>query len=299
MTATYGRDVVLAMVAAQAVDLTRFAQAVRNTLEKYGTESENFLSLGLPSYKVSAQLLRSRSRPHKVTAGSAGITEHAITLYAPGLACRRSRGWSFNLSVLEVMCHETAHRLSGHRYFRGEYSDEDASYEGVRYVSGYTEALLINGTSTAHSNTMFNEGVTQTFALELMREYLRLGPYMRVTKDDILQHFARIAASKTGAYYPEAVDFIAAIAEHLSESHGSLDSGYRLLMRGYFRAESLFRHQMWKTVLEESGLISFVRKARLVESDELPPITKLIRDGALVDQGPWAGLRVERRKERA
>lgn len=293
MTATFDRDMALVQAAVNAVDLTRFATAVRNTLDKFGVESVNFRSYGLPAYSVSKEKNRSWRPPHHVVAGGAHLTEHKCTLYAPGLARRRSRGFGLNLSTLEVMCHETTHRLAGHRVRQGVYSDTDITYDGMRYVSGYCEMVMLDGAHKGSINDMLNEGVTQYFALELMREYLRLGWYMNVSKPAVERHFERVESWKLGAFYPEAVAFAEAILVRLGKGLGSFEAAHKMLLGGYFRAEPILTHEKWTTTLEECGLLQLVRKARVAQSDELRPLIARVQAG-WTDRGVWEGISIQR-----
>lgn len=293
MTASYDRDMALVQAAVDAVDLTRLATAVRNTLDKFGVESMNFRMRGLPEYSVSKKKERSWRPPHHVVAGSADLTQHACTLFAPGLARRRSRGFGLNLTTLEVMCHETTHRLSGHRLVQGVYSDSGVTYDGARYTSGYCEILTLDGVYSSSTHDMLNEGVTQYFALELMREYLRLGWHMNVSKSAVECHFERVESWKLGAFYPEAVSFVEAILVRLGKGLGSPEAAHKMLLGGYFRAEPILTHEKWTSTLEECGLLQLMQKARTADSDDLRPLIARIRANR-TDRGVWEGISIQR-----
>ncbi len=292
MAATYARDMRLIQAAVEAIDKAQLTESIRHVLGKFRVESIQLQLRKLPVIHVSNEVVYGREHPISVVSGEASIYTHSCTVFAPGLARRRSHGFGLNLSVLEVVVHEVTHRISGERVAKGTHIDGGAQYKTTRYHNGLRESLIVDGMEAIENNIMLNEGVTQYFALEVMREYLRRGWYMQVSKPEVGMYFEQVERGVRGAFYPAAVTYVEALAKRLAQPLGSREKAYHRLLRAYFRAEPILHDKEWRELLVASGVYGILKRARGARHRDLAGFTTQIASG-MIDRGVWESIETE------
>ena len=284
MTKGPTRDLDLVARCAREVNTERLFAAIVRVQRKYRIEESRMNTIGLPGFKVTAKRVLTPPRMRPLCGTATG--DHLFWLYSPGFAYRRARGFSVKLSVLEAYIHEALHEISGSLRLPGLYKDAGGESDMTRIISGVYEMIDIGGQAFTLGNQMLNEGITQSFALEVMSAYLDMGGFMDVTDAEVRAHFQKIALDQRGTFYPLATDLVSGLAWRIGKVLGSSEAGYGKLYRSYFRGTAVQEDISWMSLFNECGIHDIMQNVRTAEYDWLPVHEALLRG----DASRWSGV---------
>ncbi|MDB5237995.1 MAG: hypothetical protein JWM46_265 [Candidatus Kaiserbacteria bacterium] len=269
---------------ARKVDGGQLLAAMGTLKLKYAIPQTGLDVRGLPTHDVSSEALFNSTTKMLMCGGT--HPNRTFTLFEPGLHARARRGFSLRLSVLETTLHETFHTANGEKHYPGTYTDEMSTEECGRTIGGFREVFYMDGEATKVHNNLFNEGVTQLLTLELMREYLILGPYLNVTPREWKKHFFRIHTRKRGSFYPDATSFVQAFVSRVAVVIGSEKVVWDKLYQDYFLGTSLLNDTFWAALIREAGIERIMRATRTAHYNSLPTYEAQIRK----NRGAWEKL---------
>ena len=252
---------------------------------KYGIAQTGIDLRGLPTHSISSEALENKTTGLLMC--GAMNPNRSFTLFEPGLLARARLGFSVRLSVLETTAHEILHTADGERQYPGTYTDALSTEESGRIVAGFREVFYLDGHESEVHNNLFNEGVTQLLALELMREYLALGPYLNVTSRQWKRHFLHIRMLRLGTFYPHATSLVEAFVSRIARVIGDEKVIWDRLYQDYFLGTSLLNDSFWIALIREAGIEKIMRSVRTTQYRSLPTYEALLRR----NRGAWDDVR--------
>lgn len=257
-------------------------EACRIVMKRYGVPRR---TLREPAWILSDEEHTVR-HTHLLQCG--GATSEDFILYEPGIRMREAQGAHYALTVLHVYVHEYVHMISGELEKKPKKTVRvhGASFVGHITVSGYHVRLILEmpeefemreGYISAH--TAFNEGVTESFAREVVAEYLRIAPsYVSVTEEDIARHRNLMSADSEVVFYPTHVRMVSMMVDELTQALGTHRNAWKKIYCGYFQGTDMFRNKSWRKLLKECELTAIMEHASGCRGDKVHEIIKMLHN---------------------